>query len=102
METVRQEHAAALLAERRARTDELEIVNRAHKGDLADRNMEILALEGEIAQATSDLASLRTERAEFVGKTTQLALENKGLQTHVQDLQGQIAHCYTGTCGCGS
>jgi chromosome segregation ATPase len=90
MDTMRQEHAATLLAERRARTDELEMVHRTHETELADRDMEISTLKRELGESSANLASVRNERAELAGKASQLDLENKRLHDHVQDLQGQL------------
>lgn len=90
MDTMRQEHGAALLAERRARKEELEMVHRTHDGDLADRNLEISALKGEMANAKSTLEQLRADRSELVGKAAQLDQENARLHASGSQLQEQL------------
>ncbi|MEC4718396.1 hypothetical protein RY831_04515 [Noviherbaspirillum sp. CPCC 100848] len=90
MDAMRQEHAAALLAERRARTDEVELVHQTHAGELSDRNLEISALKGEIAHARGELAMLLAERAELTGKTAQLEKENARLNEGQNRLQNEL------------
>jgi chromosome segregation ATPase len=90
LDIMRREHADALLAERRERTDELDRLHRAHQGELADREGTMSSLRDQVAEKIEMLAGVRAELAQLAGKATQQEQENQRLYATVTNLHGQL------------